>query len=327
VIDNTSLNYFFYQGKKVKIFLIISITLLNYFSIADEIYPGHEKKMNGISMKDYPSFSTKWKMVTVRYREDSEEMRVTYANNLAYKTLLKKQKGQFAEYPDGSVFAKIGIKTMRDNLFYSSLTPAGSKRYQFMVRNKDKSKSTDGWTYALFDSEGFTFPGNPKENTESCHACHKIASERDYIFSELAEFNNELKKTTAPHIDHHIKLKDILFYEIKKSSLPKELLGLNLNSVIFQKYVGPLVSNNFQGTADEIIPTLIENVKATGVSSFYNSNSGKYFSLVDINEKSVECNTSENINVTLYRSQLVPREKGSSQADLIIKEEKKCIKK
>ena len=97
--------------------------------------------MSGYTFNDYRDFQKNWKLVTVRYRKDTDEMRFTYANDLAYSTLMSGK----TDYPDGAVFAKIGFKTEPDPAFSSSAVPSGIRRYQFMVRDSKKHTSTNGW--------------------------------------------------------------------------------------------------------------------------------------------------------------------------------------
>ena len=48
-------------------------------------------QMNEIKFQSYKGFEKKWKLVTVRFREDTKEMRFTYANDIAWKTLKQKR--------------------------------------------------------------------------------------------------------------------------------------------------------------------------------------------------------------------------------------------
>jgi hypothetical protein len=97
-------------------------------------------EMNGFTYKDFNGFEQKWKFVTSRYRKDTGEFRVVYANPLAWKTLVSNGK----EFPDGAMFAKIGYGLADDPIFPSSLVPDKIRRYQFMVRDHRKYKDTDG---------------------------------------------------------------------------------------------------------------------------------------------------------------------------------------
>jgi hypothetical protein len=142
--------------------------------------------MNGIKMSQFPGFAEKWHLVTVRYRKDSNEMRFTYANDLAWKSLQSLKPN----YPDGAVFAKIGMMSEADPSFPSSVVPSGAKRFQFMVRDKAKYSDTDGWGYALFDDRGRLFNDDVKIRTQACVACHRIVPERDFVFSRKAQLDS-----------------------------------------------------------------------------------------------------------------------------------------
>lgn len=149
-----------------------SIPLFAQASEKDEF--AGRTQMNGHELKEFAGFERNWKLVTVRFRKDTGEMRFTYANDLAWKALMSGA----TDYPKGSVFAKIGLATLEDPSFASSAVPSGARRYQFMVRDKTKYSETDGWGYALFDANGKTFPGEPKEASLACAACHHIVPER-----------------------------------------------------------------------------------------------------------------------------------------------------
>lgn len=91
--------------------------------------------MNGYSFKEYKDFPQKWKLVTVRFRKDIDEMRFVYANELAFKAL---QSGT-GKYPDGAIFGKLGVRSKDDPEFASSMVPSGVHRYQLMVKNSKKT--------------------------------------------------------------------------------------------------------------------------------------------------------------------------------------------
>ena len=123
--------------------------------------------MNDIKYAEYHNFQQDWTLITIRFRKDTGEMRLVYANEIALQNL---KKGNF-NYPDGAVFAKAGILTGVDSQFPSSLVPRAVRRYQIMVKNKKKYATSDGWGYALFDAEGKTYPEEPKATQAACHAC------------------------------------------------------------------------------------------------------------------------------------------------------------
>jgi hypothetical protein len=87
-------------------------------------------------------------------------------------------------YPDGAVFAKVGVGTRDDPDFTSSAVPSGATRFQLMVMDHRKNAATHGWGYALFGDNGLTLDGDPKRMTEACNACHELVPKRGYVFSE-----------------------------------------------------------------------------------------------------------------------------------------------
>jgi hypothetical protein len=228
------------------------------------------REMNGIKVDDYPDFMHKWKLVTVRYREDTKEMRFTYANEKAWKGLMSLN----AEYEDGAIFGKVGAASEADPDFISSRVPSGAKRYQFMVRNKKKYKDTDGWGYALFNEKGNLFADDPKVTTQACAACHRLVPERNFVFSRSVFFNSvsggAQKKSSA-----------IVFKEKKVSelTLPADLQKKGVTVV--ESLEGDLQKSSFSGTLDEVVPLLVDHAKVSERDSILYV-SAKNFSLVQL---------------------------------------------
>src|SRR4051812_4515226 len=68
-----------------KFVLIFSLVILSPCAFASEKEPATE--MNGHSLREFVGFEKNWKLVTVRFRKDTGELRFTYANDLAWKNL------------------------------------------------------------------------------------------------------------------------------------------------------------------------------------------------------------------------------------------------
>ena len=260
---------------------LIALHLIVNSSLAADV-----KSMNDIRLLDYGDYTEKWKLVTVRYRQDTQEMRFTYANPIAWESLKKGEK----EYPDGSVFAKIGFKSGVDPAFTSSIVPSGSRRFQFMVKNSKKYPDTDGWGYALFQSNGELFEGDVKTVTQSCHACHKIVPERNFVFSEPIEVSPALKNIQSTYALE--KNKSHLFFAAlnKKdftNSLKKYAGSLKLRSLDVVQ--GEIRKFFFGGTLDEITPLLIKNAVDTKKASGFVSEDQNTFKVLKILEKSEHC--------------------------------------
>jgi hypothetical protein len=231
-------------------------------------------EMSGIALKDYEGFERNWHFVTVRFRKDTNEMRLTYANDTAWEALSK----HVAEFPKGSVFAKIGIATAEDPAFSSSAVPSGARRYQFMVRDKEKFKTSDGWGYALFDPNGLTFPENPARTTAACAACHHIVPERNYVFSDIM--------VGSPFVLHNPDRLGGLSHRFEYSSLAVSSLPTEIQKILpkdvkkVRSLEGALRKDLFQGTLDEIRPILADEAVSSGQPALLLSEDAKRYSIV-----------------------------------------------
>jgi Cytochrome P460 len=209
--------------------------------------------MNDITFDNYQDL-TSWHLVTVRFREDSGEMRFVYANDLAWKAM----RDLVPNYPDGAVFGKVAFVTEPDPAFPSSKVPGSARRYQFMVRDKKKYSESDGWGYALFDQEGFRFNEDPKSATQACVACHRIVPERGYVFSRPVFFQPSETTSLGEKPGKHV----FSFKQRPLAEVTKEILAdLDTPAKSADFLEGDLKKNAFSGTLDEVIPLLITRSK------------------------------------------------------------------
>jgi len=243
-----------------------------------------QPSMNDITLRQYGDFTKQWKLVTVRYRKDTGEMRFTYANEKAWDALSQRKF-----YEDGSVFAKIGFKTDVDPAFVSSAVPSGARRFQFMVRDAKKYSDTAGWGYALFDTNGQLFPDDVKTTTVSCHACHLAVPDRHYVFSEPIEFSPYLASAKP-----------------SKTFPPSQFATLTIQqlagaaSTFMKKYklkevevvTGPMRKNFFSGTLDELTPLLIHQVEKMKRPAAFISEDGNTFKVAML-DKDKSCTNGE----------------------------------
>jgi hypothetical protein len=265
--------------------------------------------MNDITLEDYADFTNSWKLVTVRYRQDTHEMRFTYANSIAWNALQKAAR----VYPDGSVFAKVGFKSGVDPAFTSSIVPNGARRFQFIVKSSKKYTDTDGWGYALFESDGTAAEGDVKVVTQSCHACHKLVEERNYVFSEPLVLSPLVKNIQATYEiknnSAHI-LFSTLFQKQYEGQLKKNIKKIKLARL--EIVGGDLRRFYFDGTLDEITPLLIKNAIVTGKASAFVSSDQNTFKIIQVEKKSVKskCSDSEHsLTATEYRDSWTPLKK------------------
>lgn len=236
----------------------------------------------GHSFSSFGDFYKTWKLVTVRYRQDSHEMRFTYANPAAWKALEAGGK----KYPKGAVFAKIGFISQEDKAFASSLVPSGAKRFQFMVRDPEKFKDTDGWGYMLFNGKGKTFPEEPVQAAKACAACHKLVPDRAYVFSQMVDvepFAAASAPGTKPSSPSPI-ISRVTFSDLSQSELPWELQRvLPPGSTAVRSLQGAMRANLFEGTLNEIRPVLAEETASTGKPAALLSDDKQQFSFTYLN--------------------------------------------
>jgi len=259
--------------------------------------------MNGLHLKQFGDFAQTWKLVTVRYRQDTQEMRFTYANPLAHKTLKQNLQAMSADppratvpYPDSSMFAKIGFLTGEDPSFPNSSAPQDQKRFQFMVRDQKRYAETGGWGYALFTPEGELFPDDASTQTHACVACHNLVPERHFVFSQLVSFSPGSRPTKSDHLkDQHQALASNSPTEPKnrryqfvtqtmsqlQATWPPDRLSLiPTQTKSLRQFRGDPEAVAFRGSIDEIRPLLIQESIATRQPAYFVSRDGQILSLV-----------------------------------------------
>lgn len=253
----------------IQILTVLSLLLHSSAFAYFEISRTQRTEMNGIKYDAYKDFTKEWKLVTVRYREDTNELRMTYANDIAIKAM----KGLKPQYPDGAKFGKVSYLLEEDPAFPSSKLPSESRRFQFMIRDKKLYKDTQGWGYALFDQNGHLYNEDVKEKTMACVACHQLVEERDFVFSRPIEYVQMGPLT---------RKNDLVVFKSKK---PEELKGLNDylkgSSASIESLEGTLKNHAFSGTLDEVVPLLTERSKAFSRSAILHVNE-KNFTLVKL---------------------------------------------
>lgn len=236
--------------------------------------------MSGYSRDDFGDFTKDWRLVTVRYRKDSGEMRFTYANDLAWRTL----RDNKTDYPKGSIFGKVSFRTTQDISFPSSMVPTTHSRTQLMVRDEEKHKETDGWGYAIFDATGKVFSGDLRAKAQACAACHRLVSERGEVFSRI------LGTKIANYMHFENPWQKLVYKTNKAASLPKaaqKRLKAKFSRV--RMLQGELRDNLFFGTLDEIRPALAREAIRTNLPAALTETGGDRFALVIPKRKSKKC--------------------------------------
>lgn len=230
-----------------------------------------------IRLEPYKNFEKDWKLVTVRFRKDTGELRFTYANPVAWKHMTARLAGKTKDpYPKGAVFAKTGIATGEDASFPSSAVPGGVRRFQLMIRDEKKFAHTDGWGYALYTEDGKMAPGDAKQAALACAACHKIVPERDFVFSvPMAGLAPKSSLLSLP------ASKNWSFRDMEAKALPGNVSQhLPVGSQSVRVLEGEITRHVFEGTLDEVRPLLSREVSRAGKPAMLLSQDAKRFSLV-----------------------------------------------
>jgi hypothetical protein len=238
-----------------------------------DMRPFH-KTMNGISYDSFGDFFTKWHFVTARYRKDTGELRFTYANDIAWKAL---KKGNVTDYPEGAAFGKVGVMTQDDAAFSSSAVPAGTRRYQIMLREHKKHPETQGWTYAIFlDDHMVHGADTDSEKSAACAACHAVVPNRGYVFSQPMNLSGFAASIPVPGIS----TTPISFRTVKRADAPRIVLDqLPPRTKKLRLLEGPIAEHVFAGTLDEILPSLAKEAMRSHMPAALVSTDGKDFSL------------------------------------------------
>jgi len=250
---------------------------------SDNVAPKTESRvMNGYSLEQFKDF-LQWRLVTVRFRRDTNEMRIVYANDKAWTALQAGGKN----YPDGAVFAKIGISTEDDPAFTSSAVPSGASRYQLMVMDHAKNSKTDGWGYALFSANGKTFEQNPDEQTAACAACHRLVPERGYVFSQPMKLDIDASAFRgANSVGSNLRFVTKDAHHL--ADRIREYVPAEFPQVRVVDNAG-LSNNMIQGTIDEIRPTLAKEALRSGVPALLMNAAGTRFSMVIAHHQNGAC--------------------------------------
>jgi hypothetical protein len=245
-----------------------------------------QNEMNGFRLSDFSGFSEKWKLVTIRYRKDSNEMRLTYANTVAFESLLNKA----VDYPDGSIFAKIGIATTKDQALAGSAVPSEARRFQFMVRDRKRFLSTDGWGYAIFEPSGKRMGDDPSSISAACAACHRIVPQRGFVFSQ--PWSIELELDGGEHLKQETPsdFSGIQFETINVADLSTEIrANLPGDTVDVQALHHAMTRSFFIGTLDEVRPLLTRQAIRTGQPSLFWTDDRSAYAITWVERPDVSC--------------------------------------
>jgi hypothetical protein len=94
--------------------------------------------------------------------------------------------------PDGAALAKIEWLKDRDHASpYEVTVPGTQTEVSFMLKDSKRFPDTNGWGWATFtyDAASDTFKpfGDDPAFAKTCHGCHTLVRERDFVFTNYAK--------------------------------------------------------------------------------------------------------------------------------------------
>lgn len=128
-----------------------------------------------------------WEVLSATDKFDGGSMRIVYANEIMIKAIKNKE----IPFPDGARMAKVVWgKQIRDR--DGNIFPGNFQNVQFMVKDRRKYASTEGWGFAKFDGLDLKPFGKDATFAKTCINCHRLlVAEKDFVFNLPASQNHE----------------------------------------------------------------------------------------------------------------------------------------
>ena len=119
-----------------------------------------------------------WQAISSTERWDNGTMRVITGNPIAVKAI---REGHTNPWPDGTAFAKIAWKgLLRPS---GEVTPGEFLQVEFMLKDKTKYASTDGWGWGRWKGSQLKPYGKDASFATECTGCHQPMHDNDFVFS------------------------------------------------------------------------------------------------------------------------------------------------
>lgn len=137
---------------------------------------------NGINYSD--DFK-KWKVISMTTLYDNS-MRIVYGNDIAVKAI---KEENFHPWPDGATVVKAVWQQVENE--YGEVRPGNFQNTQFMVKDSEKFKDTEGWGFAKFSTNELIPTGKTAFfAAQSCIGCHRqLAEETGFLFNVPLKVN------------------------------------------------------------------------------------------------------------------------------------------
>jgi len=140
--------------------------------------PAAEPAPNGIRL---PEGFKDWPLISIDQRTDNQSLRAILGNDIAVKAA---RSSEVKAWPDGAILAKLVWKNSTHPLWPAATIPGEFTNVDFMIRDKAGFASTGGWGFARWLGAAQTPYGKDAEFAQECFACHSVAKNSDYVFTQ-----------------------------------------------------------------------------------------------------------------------------------------------
>jgi hypothetical protein len=134
-----------------------------------------QPEWNGLHFE--PDFES-WKLISTTDRGDNNTLRLVLGNDIAAKAA---RSGNISPWPNGARFAKIAWQQQQgtDGLVH----PGDFVQVEFMVKDTDHYRSTDGWGWGRWRSLALRPYGENARFVNECTGCHRPVRGDDYVYT------------------------------------------------------------------------------------------------------------------------------------------------
>lgn len=120
-----------------------------------------------------------WTPISTTQRLDNGTIRIIFGNEMAIKAIRAHQTNP---WPDGTILAKAAWDQLTDK--GGNITTGAFKQVEYMIKDQQKYKSTEGWGWARFRTPKLEPYGKTKTFTNECMNCHRPMKNNDFVFTE-----------------------------------------------------------------------------------------------------------------------------------------------
>lgn len=141
--------------------------------------------LNGIRYSDEYK---KWKVIATTNRFDNGTMRLIYGNDITVKAI---EEGNINPWPNGAKIAKVVWNKQPEDKD-GNVKPGNFNNVQYMIKDDQKYKDTEGWGFARFTSLKLLPYGKTADYGKSCINCHRMVAKNGFVFDIPTKLKSQL---------------------------------------------------------------------------------------------------------------------------------------